>query len=396
MAASQVRACIDRKVEQLWRSEHHDHDGPAPRGALSDERLRAQAMIELIRSGHAAPDGTRAPAEVLVLIDYQTLLGQLSLAGRCELGDGTPLPASEVRRLACEARIIPVLMGGGSLPLDVGRSRRLATGAERAGARAVHDTCCIDGCDTTFDYCELHHIRWWGNGGRSDLANLAPVCSKHHHLIHDHGWELRLDRQRLGTLTSVSSRHGPVALGAATGGLRCALSGRGSTSRLGSVPEQLLIVLKFCLLALVYVFFFRVLRAVWAQLREPEMAAATPTAPPVAAPPAAATPAPAKSKRRGVPTAVSLVVREPKGLAGTAYTLTDELTIGRAPGCHITLDDTYVSQVHARVFVRDGKVMIEDLGSTNGTYHNRAKVGAPVIVNQGDRVQAGGVVMELV
>lgn len=162
------------------------------------------------------------------------------------------------------------------------------------------------------------------------------------------------------------------------------------------MPEQLLIVLKFCLLALVYVFFFRVLRAVWAQLREPEMAAATPTAPPVAAPPAAATPAPAKSKRRGVPTAVSLVVREPKGLAGTAYTLTDELTIGRAPGCHITLDDTYVSQVHARVFVRDGKVMIEDLGSTNGTYHNRAKVGAPVIVNQGDRVQAGGVVMELV
>jgi pSer/pThr/pTyr-binding forkhead associated (FHA) protein len=93
---------------------------------------------------------------------------------------------------------------------------------------------------------------------------------------------------------------------------------------------------------------------------------------------------------------VSLVVREPKGLAGTTYTLTDELTMGRAPGCHITLDDTYVSQVHARVFMRDGKVMIEDLGSTNGTYHNRAKVGAPVIVNRGDRVQAGSVVMELV
>ena len=200
VAASQVRACIDRKVEQLWRSEHRDHDGSVPRGALSDERLRALAMVELMRAGHAAPEGTRAPADVLVLIDYQTLLGQLSLAGRCELGDGTRLPAAEARRLACEARIIPVVMGGSSLPLDVGRSRRLATGAQRAAARAVHDTCCIEGCDTPFDYCELHHIQWWGSGGRSDLANLAPVCSKHHHLIHDHGWELRLDPDRVGTL----------------------------------------------------------------------------------------------------------------------------------------------------------------------------------------------------
>ncbi len=161
------------------------------------------------------------------------------------------------------------------------------------------------------------------------------------------------------------------------------------------MPEQLLIVLKFCLLALVYVFFFRVLRAVWAQLREPELATAA-TAAPAAAPRASAAPAPAATKRRSAPPAVSLVVREPKGLAGTTYALTDELTLGRAPGCHITLDDTYVSQVHARVFIRDGKVMIEDLGSTNGTYHNRAKVGAPVIVNRGDRVQAGSVVMELV
>lgn len=176
--------------------------------------------------------------------------------------------------------------------------------------------------------------------------------------------------------------------------LPCALSTRGSAGRLGPVPEQLLIVLKFCLLALVYLFFFRVIRAAWAQLREPEL---VPVARVAGAPaPVAAAPAPAPTKRRSASTGVSLVVREPKGLAGTSYALTDELTIGRAPGCHITLDDTYVSQVHARVFIRDGKVMIEDLGSTNGTYHNRAKVGPPVIVDRGDRVQAGSVVMELV
>ncbi len=172
------------------------------------------------------------------------------------------------------------------------------------------------------------------------------------------------------------------------------------------MPEQLLTILKFCLLALVYVFFFRVLRAVWAQMREPVVtgvaapAAHSPVAQAASAPAAAATGRSAKrsekraAKRGGK--GLSLVVREPKGLAGTTHALTDELTIGRAPGCHITLDDTYVSQLHARVFIRDGKVMIEDLGSTNGTFHNGAKVGAPVIVSRGEMVRAGGVVMELV
>jgi hypothetical protein len=233
VAASQVRACIDRKVEQLWRGEHADHDGPVPPGALSDERLRAQAMVELIRAGHAAPAGTRGHADVLVLIDYQTLLGQLSLAGRCELGDGTPLPASEVRRLACQSRIIPIVMGGSSLPLDVGRSSRLATAAQRAAARAVHDTCCIAGCDTPFDYCELHHITWWSDGGRSDLANLAPVCSKHHHLIHDHGWELRLDRRRVGTLqrgAAAPDRSNPRAGANRAAAMRSGEAGRGPVS----------------------------------------------------------------------------------------------------------------------------------------------------------------------
>ncbi len=189
-----------------------------------------------IRAGHAAPEGTRAAADVLVLIDYQTLIGQLSLAGRCELGDGTPLSASEARRLACEARIIPVVMGGGSLPLDVGRSRRLATGAQRAAARAVHDTCCIDGCDTPFDYCELHHVHWWGSGGRSDLANLAPVCSKHHHLIHDHGWELHLDRRRIGTLRREPA---PPDRSAASAGAKPAAAGVTPSTEAGRRPIPL-------------------------------------------------------------------------------------------------------------------------------------------------------------
>ena len=72
-----------------------------------------------------------------------------------------------------------------------------------------------------------------------------------------------------------------------------------------------------------------------------------------------------------------------------------ELTIGRAAGCEITLDDTYISQMHARVSPGEHGVIVEDLGSTNGTYLNRKRVTAPVVVSPGDRIQVGSTITEL-
>ena len=69
--------------------------------------------------------------------------------------------------------------------------------------------------------------------------------------------------------------------------------------------------------------------------------------------------------------------------------------IGRADKCHIVLDDTYVSQMHARIFQRDGSVMVEDLGSTNGTYLNRRRITGPTELQRGDKVKIGKTVMEL-
>jgi pSer/pThr/pTyr-binding forkhead associated (FHA) protein len=88
-------------------------------------------------------------------------------------------------------------------------------------------------------------------------------------------------------------------------------------------------------------------------------------------------------------------VLEPPERRGRSYELADELTVGRAPGCQITLDDTYASQLHARIFRRDGQLFVEDLGSTNGTYLNRRKVTAPLPLRKGDRLQVGKTVMEL-
>ena len=152
------------------------------------------------------------------------------------------------------------------------------------------------------------------------------------------------------------------------------------------MPESLLTILKFCFLALLYLFFVRVVRAVWTEVTAP---------PPVAAPAPAP---PTKTKRdRGAPkrSVAHLRVVEPAEQRGRSYEVADELTIGRAAGCQIPLDDSYASQLHARLFRRNGDVLVEDLGSTNGTFLNRKKVTSAVPMRKGDRLQVGKTVLEL-
>jgi len=162
------------------------------------------------------------------------------------------------------------------------------------------------------------------------------------------------------------------------------------------VSEQLLNILKLCLLALIYLFLVRVVRAVWAEVAVPAPADAgrRPRRRGATVAPAMPAPAPARGRKtRGTPT--ELVAVEPPDQVGRRYPLGDEITVGRAAGCQVTVDDTYVSQLHARVFTRDGQLMVEDLGSTNGTYLNRVKVAGPMGMQKGDRLQVGNTVLEV-
>jgi hypothetical protein len=169
---------------------------------------------------------------------------------------------------------------------------------------------------------------------------------------------------------------------------------RPAVNLLPNVSEQLLTILKLCLLALLYLFFFRVLRAVWAELRPPKLVDATPRS---ATGAAGGRRARKSAARRPDASAAGprLVVVEPVDQRGRSFPMGAEMTVGRAAGCQITLDDTYASQIHARVFLRDGQYLVEDLGSTNGTYLNRHKVAGPMVVHPGDKVQIGNTVMEL-
>jgi pSer/pThr/pTyr-binding forkhead associated (FHA) protein len=152
------------------------------------------------------------------------------------------------------------------------------------------------------------------------------------------------------------------------------------------MPDALLNVLKLLLLALLYLFFFRVLRAVWTEISARPLAAA-PAAPVAAARPRAGTAA--------TPAQLRLKVVE-GDTKGKTYDLGDELTVGRAAGCQVALaDDTVVSQLHARLFRKEGRYFVEDLGSTNGTFLNRKQVSAPVALRRGDRLQVGKTVFEV-
>lgn len=153
------------------------------------------------------------------------------------------------------------------------------------------------------------------------------------------------------------------------------------------MPDQLLNLLKLFLLLLLYLFFLRVLRAVWAEVNPPKQADAPPKP---------------KRERGGRRSgggrkhgAALLRVVAPPELRGVSYPLGEEMTLGRAAGCQVTIEDTYASQLHARVFKRDGKVYVEDLGSTNGTYLNRRKVTGPMVLQRGDKLQIGNTVLEL-
>ena len=154
------------------------------------------------------------------------------------------------------------------------------------------------------------------------------------------------------------------------------------------MPEPLLAVLKLLCLALLYLFFLRVLRAVWAELRPPPPA----PPPPPPAPGRRREPAPQGRRRKG---AGHLVIVAPSDQKGRSFDLDGELTVGRAAGCQVALEDNYVSQLHARVFTRDGGVWVEDLGSTNGTYLNEQRVSAPLVLRRGDQLKVGSTVMEL-
>ena len=98
-------------------------------------------------------------------------------------------PAGEARRLACSAGIIPVVLGGPSEPLDVGRQRRFHTKAQQIAMGLRDQGCTVVGCDRPPAMCQAHHDIPWGTGGDTNLATGRLLCPRRHTLAHDHRYQ---------------------------------------------------------------------------------------------------------------------------------------------------------------------------------------------------------------
>ncbi|MDJ0770813.1 MAG: HNH endonuclease [Ilumatobacter sp.] len=167
------------------------------------DRLTVDALVEAVsRTG-----GGRARTGMVVHIDLATLTGGRHDTTLCETDSGMPLPVDTVRRMACDADIIPVVLNGDGVVLDEGRAKRLATFEQRIAIEAMQATCSHPDCTVTIDDCRIHHLTPWRLGGCTDLADLAPVCEPHHHLIHEGGWTFTMTPDRVATWTRPDGQH---------------------------------------------------------------------------------------------------------------------------------------------------------------------------------------------
>ena len=189
-ADAKISAVLDAAIA----AERAKPDDDEPR---SFDQLKADAMVGVITG---ARSGDRRVPEVTVLIDVDTLRTGLHDGGICETGDGQPIPPDTVRRLCCEAHLLPVVLNGAGETLDLGREQRLANRAQRRALRAMYRTCGYPGCTVRFADCEVHHVTDWDHHGPTDVANLLPLCSRHHHLVHEGDWTLRLHPDRTITV----------------------------------------------------------------------------------------------------------------------------------------------------------------------------------------------------
>ncbi len=156
------------------------------------DQLAAHALVNLVTSSHRSARPGRT--EMLLVVDHDTIVNDLHEHSVCEYADGTALPVATARRLACDAEIYPIVLGGEGVVLDMGRSRRLATPDQRRALRSMYRSCGVGDCDVAFDRCEIHHLDGWNeHHGHTNLDRLIPACGRHHHLAHEGGWQLELD-----------------------------------------------------------------------------------------------------------------------------------------------------------------------------------------------------------
>jgi hypothetical protein len=159
------------------------------------EQLKVDAFIELVSTGGDLAK-KRVP-EVVVMVDWDTLYRDIIRPDSVsETLSGEPISLDTIRRLCCDAHIRLVTLAGEGERIDVDRQDRVANRAQRRALAALHRTCAHPDCSVRFEHCQIHHVTPWEHGGLTNLDNLIPLCTRHHHLVHEGRWKLTLRPDR--------------------------------------------------------------------------------------------------------------------------------------------------------------------------------------------------------
>ena len=193
---------LDRETGAKLRAALDPLAAPRPsEGGTRDPRTagkrNADALETLVNtalSGEQAHAAGSARPQITVTIDHDDLRARVETApdGGVLEPLGQPITAENARRLACDAEILPIVLGGESQPLDVGRSRRTAPEHLRSALTTRDGRCAFPSCDQPPGSSEAHHVRHWADGGTTALDNLVMLCGHHHRTIHNHEWNVDL------------------------------------------------------------------------------------------------------------------------------------------------------------------------------------------------------------
>ncbi|MEW1819733.1 DUF222 domain-containing protein [Arthrobacter sp. NPDC080031] len=220
---STVPACAEPSGGSFTDSSGEAAENAGP----LDRRSRAQKLLDgligacrlALATGSLPATGGHRP-QILATIDHRDLFpqdspdpqsgqssksrqvsrpGQPALFSRPRRDGGTgsftftgPVPAGTLRKIACDADIIPVVLGGEGKVLDIGRASRVFPPHIRKAITARDKGCAFPGCTMPAPWCEAHHIEYWSRGGPTSTANGTLLCSHHHHLIHKEDWHIQV------------------------------------------------------------------------------------------------------------------------------------------------------------------------------------------------------------
>jgi len=181
------RAAFQSLIDQLAKPRPATHTSPDER---TTPQRNADALLEvcgLARAAEDCPSTAGEPPHLTVTIDWDALRTGVGVA---TLDYGTHISAAEARRWACDAKIIPVVLGGKSEPLDVGRAMRTVPLAIRRALVARDRGCAFPGCDRPPGMCQAHHCQHWIDSGETRVDNCVLLCETHHRHVHHTGWEI--------------------------------------------------------------------------------------------------------------------------------------------------------------------------------------------------------------